>query len=148
MATPPSWRRWCRRIDVGLVNHYSSFQLKATKPDLAVANKYFGAVIPAASSTLPAVDPGHGRPTPRRPRLVDFLLSTEAQTYFAEETFEIPLVEGTAPVEGVPTLEDLTLPALDLNQLDDWPGPWPCSPSSDRLNRRSTVARDAPAQVS
>jgi iron(III) transport system substrate-binding protein len=55
-------------------------------------------------------------------QFIDFLLSAEAQTYFAESTYEIPLVDGVQPVAGVPTLDDLTLPDIDLNQLDDLAG--------------------------
>ena len=53
---------------------------------------------------------------------VDFLLSTEAQTYFAEETYEIPVADRVQPVEGVPTLDEVTLATVDLNQLDDLGG--------------------------
>jgi iron(III) transport system substrate-binding protein len=53
---------------------------------------------------------------------VDFLLSTEAQTYFAEETYEIPVADGVQPVEGVPTLDQVTLSTVDLNEIDDLAG--------------------------
>jgi iron(III) transport system substrate-binding protein len=49
-------------------------------------------------------------------------LAEEAQTYFAEETFEIPVADGVQPVEGVPTLDEVTLATVDLNELDDLAG--------------------------
>ena len=55
-------------------------------------------------------------------QLIDFLLSEEAQTYFAEETYEIPVADGVQPVEGVPSLDEVTLATVDLNQLDDLAG--------------------------
>ena len=110
-------------IDAGFVNHYYAYELRATNPDLAVANKFFsggdpgGLVNVAGAGILDTADN-----TEAANAFIDFLLSTEAQTYFAETTFEIPLVEGVEPVEGVPTLDELTLPDLDLNQLDDLAG--------------------------
>ena len=52
-------------------------------------------------------------------QLVDFLLSEEAQRYFAEETFEYPLVEGVEPATDLPDLERIELPNIDLRQLGD-----------------------------
>ena len=49
---------------------------------------------------------------------VEFLLSEEAQTYFAEETDEYPVVEGIPDPEGVPPLEELEGPAIDLTDLE------------------------------
>ncbi|WP_027659729.1 iron ABC transporter substrate-binding protein [Salinispora fenicalii] len=49
---------------------------------------------------------------------VDFLLGAEAQRYFAEETFEYPVVTGVAGPTYVPPLADLKVPAIDLNDLD------------------------------
>ncbi|MBW5482970.1 iron ABC transporter substrate-binding protein [Streptomyces bambusae] len=49
---------------------------------------------------------------------VDFLLSAEAQSYFAEETKEHPLVAGVKTAEGVPALETLQPPKIDLGKLD------------------------------
>ena len=45
-----------------------------------------------------------GRPTRTSGRFVDYLLGTEAQTYFAEETYEYPLVAGVATAPGLPAL--------------------------------------------
>jgi iron(III) transport system substrate-binding protein len=35
---------------------------------------------------------------------VEYLLSEEAQQYFADETFEYPLIEGVDTAEGLPPL--------------------------------------------
>jgi iron(III) transport system substrate-binding protein len=110
-------------IDAGFVNHYYLFQLQAQNPDLPVANKIFGGGDPGGLvnvagggilDTASNVDAAQ--------QFIDFLLSAEAQTYFAETTYEIPLAEGVQPVAGVPSLDDLTLPDIDLNQLDDLAG--------------------------
>jgi iron(III) transport system substrate-binding protein len=49
---------------------------------------------------------------------VDYLLGPEAQTYFAEETFEYPLIEEVSAAPGLPPLADLDVPDIDLNDLD------------------------------
>jgi len=50
---------------------------------------------------------------------VRYLVSEEAQTYFVEQTFEYPLLSGIAAPEGLPSLESLINPELDLSDLDD-----------------------------
>ena len=42
-----------------------------------------------------------------------------AQTYFVEKTFEYPLLPGIDAPEGLPSLESLVNPDLDLSDLDD-----------------------------
>lgn len=49
---------------------------------------------------------------------VDFLLSQSAQEAFATQTFEYPLVAGVAGPEGLPALDSLEAPEIDLNDLD------------------------------
>ena len=110
-------------IDAGFVNHYYALKLKGANPGLSVANKLFGGGDPgglvnvAGVGILDSADNVDEAQT-----FVDFLLAKDAQRYFAEETFEVPLVAGIEPVPGVPTLADLTLPDVDLNQLDDLAG--------------------------
>jgi iron(III) transport system substrate-binding protein len=53
---------------------------------------------------------------------VEFLLSVEAQSYFAEETHEYPLVGGVPTPEDLVPLAELDAPAIDLGDLDDLQG--------------------------
>ena len=56
---------------------------------------------------------------PAAQKAVDFLLSEEAQTYFADETKEYPLAAGvTSTVEDLPPLDSLDAPKIDLGKLD------------------------------
>jgi iron(III) transport system substrate-binding protein len=50
---------------------------------------------------------------------VRYLVSLEAQTYFVEQTFEYPLLPGVDAPAGLPSLESLLNPELDLSDLDD-----------------------------
>ena len=110
-------------LDVGFVNHYYLHRFLAEDPDYPAANKIYGGGDPGALvnvagvgilDTVDHLDAAN--------QFVDFLLSAEAQTYFAEETFEIPLAGDISPVAGVPTLDQLQPPDLDLNDLDDLQG--------------------------
>jgi iron(III) transport system substrate-binding protein len=49
--------------------------------------------------------------------LVDFLLGEEAQTFFATDTFEYPLIDDVPEPEGVPALSEINAPDIDLSRL-------------------------------
>ena len=49
---------------------------------------------------------------------ITFLLSPEGQQYFAEETFEYPLVPGTPTAGNVPEIEFDDVGSLDLDELE------------------------------
>ena len=110
-------------IDAGFVNHYYLHQFLADDPEYPAANKIYGAGDPGALVNVAGVgilDTAEHLDAANQ--FVDFLLAAEAQQYFAEETFEIPLAGGTPPAPGVPTLDQLQPPDLDLNDLDDLQG--------------------------
>ncbi len=53
---------------------------------------------------------------------IEFLLTPEAQRYFAEETNEYPLVSGIpGPADQIP-LDQIQAPDIDLSDLDDLEG--------------------------
>jgi iron(III) transport system substrate-binding protein len=54
-------------------------------------------------------------------RFLEFLLSDEGQRFYTEaaEEAEYPLVEGIAPKEGLPPLDGLEGPDIDLTQLGE-----------------------------
>jgi iron(III) transport system substrate-binding protein len=106
-------------IDFGLVNHYYNEQAKAEDPSLVSVNHVVpdgdvGALIlVTAAGVLDA-----STHTEDAERLVDFLLSEEAQEFFAEETFEYPLAAGVEPaVADLPPLDEIASPSLDLASL-------------------------------
>ena len=57
-------------------------------------------------------------------QFVEFLLSAESQQYFADETYEYPVVEGVAINPLLPPLAALDAEAIDINLSDmaDLPG--------------------------
>ena len=114
-------------IDLGLVNHYYLWRFKAEDPNIPAANLYTdaggaGALINVAGVGL--LDSAPNRTTALR--LIDYLLSPAAQTYFAssqeDDGFEYPLIDGVAPPPGVPAIDTLQPPALALALLADLEG--------------------------
>jgi iron(III) transport system substrate-binding protein len=114
-------------IDVALVNHYYLWNLAKPVEEAGgtfpVANHYFdagdlGALVNVAGLGVLA---SSDQPT-EAAAFVDFLLSTEAQTYFAESTSEYPLVAGVPTIEGLVPLADLGAPPVGLGQLEDLAG--------------------------
>ncbi|MFC7547981.1 iron ABC transporter substrate-binding protein [Plantactinospora sp. GCM10030261] len=111
------------KLATGLVNHYYLFEQAKEKgvpaDQMKVKLHFFpggdtgGLVNVAGVGVLKkaATDPDTRA-------LVDYLLGTEAQTHFATETFEYPLVAGVSPAPGLPALATLDAPKIDLNDLD------------------------------
>jgi iron(III) transport system substrate-binding protein len=107
-------------IDLGLPNHYYLMRYLAEDPGFTAANKFLpggdiGSLINVAGvGILETTD----QPAAAE-QLVAFLLSTEAQEYFAAETYEYPLVRGVAADPRLPPLDAIDTPDLDLSSLDD-----------------------------
>ena len=107
-------------VEGGLVNHYYLLRLRAEGGGTLSNNWFIPAgdvgtlVMPAGAGILSGTD------VPDAARLfVEFLLSETAQTYFATETFEFPLIPSVQPAQGLPALEELNTPDIDLSELAD-----------------------------
>jgi iron(III) transport system substrate-binding protein len=105
-------------VPLGLINHYYwarseqdpatlRAQLKFGDPGTvsALVNVTGAGILTGAADSRAAQE------------FVAFLLSEQAQTYFAEETSEYPLVAGAASPAGVPALSELGGPDIDLSSL-------------------------------
>lgn len=101
-------------VDLGFANHYYTLRLKQGKPDAAVdialTNNDAGSLV-NSSGVLLLND---------NPLAVDFLrylLSQEVQSYLAREAYEIPMVSGVEPPDGLPP--GIHPPDVDLTRLAD-----------------------------
>ncbi|MER5217822.1 iron ABC transporter substrate-binding protein [Streptomyces sp. NPDC002838] len=109
-------------VSLGLVNHYYWYERVAEKGEDKVNSKLHflpgedpGALINVAGAGILA-DSGQSGTAQKA---VDYLLSKEAQTYFADQTKEYPLAAGvTSTVEDLPALESLEAPDIDLGKLE------------------------------
>lgn len=111
------------KLAAGLVNHYYVYQRAKEdgKPvDTLEARLHFfpdgdtGALVNVSGVGVlkrSATDPDTRS-------FVDYLLGRDAQTYFAESTYEYPMVAGIATAPGLPALSTLKSPSIDLNDLD------------------------------
>ena len=105
-------------VDAGLVNHYYLFRLMAEERGVVAANHFLTGG-GAASLVMPSgvgIVAGSSR-TEAAEAFVQFLLARASQEYFAEVTFEYPLVPGTAAHPDLPPLDSLAAPDIDLSNL-------------------------------
>ncbi len=102
-------------IDFGLVNHYYLLRALAENPAAPAAN-YFMTSGPV-SSFVNLSGVGVLRSTPAALAVVDALLAESSQRYFAEETFEYPLIAGLAPAAGLPPLDELRARQLPFDEV-------------------------------
>lgn len=106
-------------VQVGLVNHYYNFRALAEDPDTPSANHVFapGDAGSTLIVTAAAIVDGTDK-TDEAIQLIDFLLSEEGQRYFADETFEYPLVPGVSPAGNVPPTDFGDVGSIDLDELE------------------------------
>ncbi len=111
-------------IDVGFVNHYYLYQLQRESGNTLQAANYYppqgdvGALINIAGvGVLKSSSQAE-----LAERFVDYMLSEAAQRYFAEQTFEYPLIQGVQPDSRLKPLSEIQTPNLDLNRLSDLEG--------------------------
>lgn len=108
-------------IDVGLINHYYWF---AQAAEVGEENMRARLSFPQAGDPGSIVNvTGAGVLAPAENdadalAFVEFLVSPEAQQYFVDETFEYPLIDGVDAPAGLPALDSLVNPDLDLSDLD------------------------------
>jgi len=108
-------------VEVGFVNHYYLHRFLAEEGEGFAARNYFlpgggpgsavlvtGAAILKTSDNVTAAE-----------RFLYYLLSTEAQSYFAEETYEYPLIAGVSWADLLPDLASLNTPDIDVSDLGD-----------------------------
>jgi iron(III) transport system substrate-binding protein len=111
-------------VEVGLVNHYYLFRFLAEDPDFPAANYYFpagdlGAMINVAGVCI--INSSNNQDAGLD--FVNFLLSPEAQQYFADETNEYPLAGGEIAVNpAIRPLAEIDTPDFNLGDLDDLQG--------------------------
>jgi iron(III) transport system substrate-binding protein len=105
-------------VPMGLVNHYYLHRELAENPDLAAANHFFPSgdlgslLIVTAASVIEGTDlPDEAE------RFIEFMLSAEAQRFFADETFEYPLAAGVEPSGSIPPLSEISTTSIDLDEL-------------------------------
>lgn len=113
-------------VDVGFVNHYYLYRFLAEQGESFPARNHFlaagdpGALINVAGvGVLSSAD---ASAQAAAHQLIEFLLGTEAQSYFAQQTFEYPLRETIERPIDLPALSEIRSPNVDLTELQDLQG--------------------------
>jgi iron(III) transport system substrate-binding protein len=107
-------------IEVGLVNHYYLALVKEEQPDAPIENHFFAGDDPGALVSVAGAGILESSDSPDAARaFVEFLLSEDAQRFYVEaaEEAEYPLIEGVEAQEGLPPLDELEGPDVDLEEL-------------------------------
>jgi iron(III) transport system substrate-binding protein len=107
-------------IDVGLVNHYYLYVVLEEQPDAPVANHFLasgdpGALVSVAGAGVLSSTDQQGDAE----RFLEFLVSDDGQRFYVEEAeeAEYPLVAGIEPKAGLPSLDELEGPDVDLTSF-------------------------------
>jgi len=107
-------------IDLGLVNHYYLYLVQEQQPDAPIANHFLvtgdpGALVSVAGAGVleSTGDASNAE------RFIEFLLSPEGQRFYVEdaEEAEYPLVEGIDARPGLPPLDTLEGPSVELTSF-------------------------------
>ena len=109
-----------REIEAGFVNHYYLYQLKEQQPNAPVANLFLGARDPGALINVAGAGIlSTSSKSAAARRLIDFLLSPEAQRFFARSPgrAEYPLIATARPRTGLPALAKIEGAKLNLGRL-------------------------------
>jgi iron(III) transport system substrate-binding protein len=111
-------------IDAGLVNHYYVHVVgREAGEGFPVANHFFAAGDPGSLINIAGIGLIEGAEAPEAAlAFADYLLSADAQEYFATQTFEYPLVEGVDAPQGLVPLSEIESPDVDLGDLADLRG--------------------------
>ncbi|MGD8683053.1 MAG: iron ABC transporter substrate-binding protein [Chloroflexota bacterium] len=111
-------------VDVAFVNHYYLLRLlEEYGADYPVAQSFFsggdiGSLVNVAGiGLLISSDQPQAASA-----LVAYLLGEDAQRYFAESTYEFPLLRGMEADPRLPAIDSLEAPAVDLTALADLQG--------------------------
>jgi iron(III) transport system substrate-binding protein len=102
-------------IDWGLVNHYYLWRALEERPGAPGVNFFMPQGETSSFVNLAGV--GLLRDTPEARRLIEYLLSAEAQRYFAEETFEYPVVPGVEVAAELLPLDQVRTPDVDFAEV-------------------------------
>jgi iron(III) transport system substrate-binding protein len=107
-------------VQVGFVNHYYLYRFLSESGEEFTARNYF---LPGGGPGSLLMVSGAGilksaENTENAQRFIEYLLSKDGQQYFADETFEYPVIEGVTIAEGLQPLAELDAQALDISLTD------------------------------
>lgn len=108
-------------VDVALVNHYYLYRLRAEMgADFPVENHYFRS---GKADSLVNISGVAAMATSKNHEVahefIRFLLGKDAQSYFVQKNYEFPVIAGIESPIGLPNIDSLKAPVVDLAKLKD-----------------------------
>ncbi|HUF54889.1 MAG TPA: iron ABC transporter substrate-binding protein [Dehalococcoidia bacterium] len=111
-------------VDVGFVNHYYLYRFLEEQGESFPARNYYteagdpGSLINIAGASI--LESSGNKAAAEE--FIRYMLSTEGQQYFADETFEYPLIDGVETHPDLVPLAQIQPPDIDLSDLEDLEG--------------------------
>ena len=107
-------------VDAGLVNHYYNYRALDEDPNHKGMNHQLaiddpGSVLIVTGAAI--LEESDNKTNAEK--LVEYLLSENAQRYFADETFEYPLANGVSPSRNIPAAPFSEVGTVDFGDLGD-----------------------------
>ncbi len=104
-------------VEVGFVNHYYLYRFLAEEGETFAARNHFltgggpGSLLMVAGAGI--MDSSVN--SINAEKFINYMLSADGQQYFTDATYEYPVIDGIATVDGLPPLADLSGNALDID---------------------------------
>lgn len=105
------------QVDAGLINHYYWYAKSKEIGSDNMTSRITWFEAEDVGNLVNVAGAGALNNSDSTLTFIKWLLSTKTQQFFADTTFEYPLVEGVLPAEGVPALASIEKPAIDLTSL-------------------------------
>jgi iron(III) transport system substrate-binding protein len=106
-------------LNAGFANHYYALRVRSQRQnapiELAFTSGDAGALINVSGAQIVQ----GASDVELAENFIRHLLSAEAQEFFATRTFAYPTIAGVEPVGGLPTIDELNPPDIDLAELAD-----------------------------
>lgn len=106
-------------LAAGFANHYYAMRVKNGRPEAPIDLAFTAGDAGALVNVAGALRIEGTRKDELVNNFIRHLLSSEAQEFFATVSFAYPMVPEVAPVGGLPTIDELDPPDVDLSELSD-----------------------------
>ncbi len=105
------------QVDAGLINHYYWYALAKEQGEAKMNSRTAQFQSNDVGNLINAAGVGIVNDSDAARKFVEFLLSQNGQSFFAEETREYPLVSGIETADKLIQLSDIPAPKIDLSDL-------------------------------
>ncbi len=105
------------QVDAGLINHYYWYALAKEQGEAKMNSRIAQFQSNDVGNLINAAGVGIVTDSDAARKFVEFLLSQNGQSFFAEETREYPLVSGVETADQLIPLSDIPAPKIDLSDL-------------------------------